>query len=230
MENYFLLLGIASLILYACVNKPDLQLTLSGLDPAEFQTEESNAKTNLFVLKNKVGMEVCIANFGGRIVSDMVPDQSGKMKDVVDNVDDYIHISSGFGASIGRYANRINQGRFTLDGKDIQLPKNNYGHCLHGGPKGWQYQVYGAHQIDDTPALLSLDNMLYVNADINTPIDRTFMTTGEIASVKSKKGIVYKQRASVCLETQHCLDSSNKPQWHSTVLLPGQTYKSECIF
>ena len=60
------------------------------------------------------------------------------MQDVVlgfDSIADYINCTSDFGASIGRYANRINQGRFVLDGDTIQLPQNNFGHCLHGGPK-----------------------------------------------------------------------------------------------
>ena len=83
----------------------------------------------------------------------MVPDKDGKMQDVVlgfDNIDDYIRIPSDFGASIGRYANRIAQGRFVLDNDTIQLPQNNFGHCLHGGPQGWQYQVYDANLIDNT--------------------------------------------------------------------------------
>ena len=153
MKNNFLLAGIAALILSACNNKPAQELTLSGLNPVNFQTEVNNAKTGLYTLKNKSGMEVCITNFGGRIVSVMVPDKNGNMQDVVlgfDSIADYVNIPSDFGASIGRYANRINQGRIVLDGDTIQLPQNNFGHCLHGGPKGWQYQVYEANPIDET--------------------------------------------------------------------------------
>lgn len=94
-------------------------------------------------------MEVCITNFGGRIVSVMVPDKDGNMRDVVlgfDSIQDYIKYPSDFGATIGRYANRINQGKFTLDGVEYQLPQNNYGHCLHGGPKGFQYQIFDAQK------------------------------------------------------------------------------------
>ena len=247
MKKHFLIAGIAALMLAACNNKPASELTLSGLDPAKFQTEVNNAQTALYTLKNKAGMEVCITNFGGRIVSIMVPDKNGKMQDVVlgfDSIADYINVPSDFGASIGRYANRINQGRFVLDGDTIQLPQNNFGHCLHGGPKGWQYQVYEANLIDPTtleltlispdgdanfpgnvtakvtyqltddnaidikysattdkktiinmtnhsyfnlagdPSKTSTDNIMYVNADYYTPVDSTFMTTGEIAPVK----------------------------------------------
>ena len=119
--------------------------TASGLLKSNFQTEVDGKKTDLFVLRNANNMEVCITNFGGRIVSVMVPDREGVMRDVVlgfDSIRDYITIPSDFGASIGRYANRINQGRFTLDGVEYVLPRNNYGHCLHGGPNGFQYQVY----------------------------------------------------------------------------------------
>ena len=159
MKKHFLLAGFAALMLAACNNKPTSELTLSGLDPVKFQTEVNNAQTALYTLKNKAGMEVCITNFGGRIVSIMVPDKNGQMQDVVlgfDSIADYINVPSDFGASIGRYANRINQGRFALDGDTIQLPQNNFGHCLHGGPKGWQYKVYEANLIDPTTLELTL--------------------------------------------------------------------------
>lgn len=157
MKTYFFLVAVIASILSGCENKPTSKLTLSGLDPTKFQTEVNNAKTALYVLKNKTGMEVCITNYGGRIASIMVPDKNGKMQDValgLDNIDDYIHIPNNFGASIGRYANRIAQGRFVLDGDTIQLPQNKHGHCLHGGRKGWQCQIYDAKQID--PATLEL--------------------------------------------------------------------------
>ncbi|MBU8972275.1 MULTISPECIES: aldose epimerase family protein [Bacteroides] len=373
MKNHILIAGIATLMLASCAQKSQTELTLSGLNPTKFQTVVNDAQTDLYTLKNKAGMEVCITNFGGRIVSIMVPDKNGEMKDVVlgfDSIADYINVPSDFGASIGRYANRINQGKMVLDGDTIQLPKNNFGHCLHGGPKGWQYQVYEANPIDETtleltrfspdgdanfpgnltakvlfkltddnaidikysattdkktvinmtnhsyfnlsgnPSKAATDHILYVNADNYTPVDRTYMTTGEIVpvkdtpmdfttpkavgrditnfdfiqlkygngydhnwvlntngdvkqlaakltspesgislevytdepgiqvytgnfldgTVKGKKGIVYNQRASVCLETQHYPDSPNKPQWPSVILEPGQTYNSECIF
>ena len=125
--------------------KEKSEKTLSGLVKTNFEQVINGDSTGLFVLKNTAGMEVCITNFGGRIVSVMVPDKAGKKQDVVlgfDSVADYVKVPSDFGASIGRYANRIKNGQITIDGKVIQLPQNNFGHCLHGGPKGWQYQVY----------------------------------------------------------------------------------------
>ncbi len=146
-----LLWAVLPLMLAACAAKDGGNTTASGLSKANFETTVNGKKTDLYVLKNKNNMEVCVTNFGGRIVSIMVPDKDGKMQDVVlgfDKVEDYINIPSDFGASIGRYANRINKGKFTLDGKEYQLPINNFGHCLHGGPKGFQYQVYDAKQIN----------------------------------------------------------------------------------
>ncbi|VBB47457.1 Aldose 1-epimerase [uncultured Paludibacter sp.] len=248
MKTKIFILVATAMVLLKCTYKEENK-TLSGLDKSKFQTVVNGDSTNLYVLKNASGMEVCITNFGGRIVSIMTPDKTGKMIDVVlgfDSVADYINIPSDFGASIGRYANRINQGKITIDGKTIQLPQNNFGHCLHGGPKGWQYQVYknvkqigdsiiemtrfspdgdmnfpgnveakvtfaltkdNAIKIDFTattdkktvinmcnhsyfnlsgdPTKPITDDELYINADKFTPVDSTFMTTGEIASVKN---------------------------------------------
>lgn len=366
----FSMWALSALLLASCATgeKP----TASGLLKSNFQTEVDGKKTDLFVLRNANNMEVCITNFGGRIVSVMVPDREGVMRDVVlgfDSIRDYITIPSDFGASIGRYANRINQGRFTLDGVEYVLPRNNYGHCLHGGPNGFQYQVYDARQtgpqelelaylskdgeegfpgnitckvlmtltddnaIDiryeaetDQPTIVNMtnhsyfnldgdagsnsDHLLTIDADYYTPVDSTFMTTGEIAPVEGtpmdfrtatpvgarindfdfvqlkngngydhnwvlntqrdithkcvtlespktgivldvytnepgiqvyagnfldgtitgKKGIVYNQRASVCLETQKYPDTPNKSDWPSAVLRPGEKYNSHCVF
>lgn len=121
------------------------------LNKADFQTEFTGKKTDLYVLKNAKGMEVYVTNFGARIVAIMVPDRDGRMQDVVigfSNIKDYTTQASDFGSSVGRYANRIDQGRITLDGVTYQLPQNNFGHCLHGGctlepePMGWQNLVY----------------------------------------------------------------------------------------
>ena len=373
VKHAFVSAGIFTALLASCSQQPQSNLTVSGLDPENFVSEVNGKPTSLFTIKNANGMEVCITNFGGRIVSIMVPDKNDSLRDVVlgfDSIADYINKPSDFGAAIGRYANRINKGILVIDGDSIQLPTNNFGHCLHGGPKGWQYQVYEGKQVNDSvitmtmhspdgdqdfpgavtatvtytltnnnaldikyeattdkktvinmtnhsyfnlsgdPSQPATDHILYVNADAYTPVDSTYMTTGEILPVKDtpmdfttpkavgqdidkfefeqvkngngydhnwvlntngditqlaakltsptsgislevytnepgiqvysgnfldgtlsgKKGIIYNQRASVCLETQHYPDSPNKPEWPSVILEPGQTYESECIF
>lgn len=124
----------------------------SGLTPDAFKTVVQGDTTALYVLTNKAGMEVCITNYGGRVVSIMVPDREGKMHDVVlgfDSIADYVNVEgNNFGALIGRYGNRIEQGKFTLDGKTFQLPQNNYGHSLHGGPEGFYTRMWQARQTD----------------------------------------------------------------------------------
>ena len=237
--------AVAAILMAACTPKAE-KATDSGLLQSNFRTEVDGKKTDLYILRNKNNMEVCITNFGGRIVSVMVPDKDGQMRDVVlgfDSIQDYISKPSDFGASIGRYANRINQGKFTLDGVEYQLPRNNYGHCLHGGPQGFQYRVYDAVQLNpqelqltyvakdgeegfpgnitckvlmkltddnaidiqyeaetDKPTIVNMTNHSYFNldgdagsnaehlltidADYYTPVDSTFMTTGEIVPVE----------------------------------------------
>lgn len=77
------LLAGVMLLASVCTGKQVSEKTVSGLNPANFRTEMDGKQTDLFVLKNKNGMEVCITNFGGRIVSVMVPDKDGIMRDVV---------------------------------------------------------------------------------------------------------------------------------------------------
>ncbi len=155
--------GMAAILLSACSGN-DSKLTVSGLNPAAFDTTINEKPVKLYTLKNHNGMEVCITNFGGRIVSLMVPDKDNNLQDVVlgyDNVAQYadsVNSPSDFGASIGRYANRIKNGLITIDGKTIQLPRNNFGHCLHGGFSGWQYQVYDAVQSNDSTLVLTMNS------------------------------------------------------------------------
>src|SRR5574344_2127054 len=158
MRNFKSIILSASAIalaLTSCAMDKKVSQTASGLNPEKFSATINGKQTSLYSMKNANGMEVCITNFGGRIVSICVPDKNGDMKDVVlgfDSVAQYadsIRNSSDFGAAIGRYANRINQGKINIAGKTIQLPKNNFGHCLHGGPQGWQYQVYEGKKVND---------------------------------------------------------------------------------
>lgn len=373
MKKIVFAVAAIALMFQACGKKEEK--TVSGLLRSDFQTVVNGTDSiDLWVLKNAAGAEVAITNFGGRIVSVMVPDKEGVMQDVVlgyDSISGYLNNPGDFGATIGRYANRIHQGRFVLDGDTIQLPQNNFGHCLHGGPEGWQYKVFkqvrqpdaatlemtlvspdgdmnfpgtvtatvlfkltddnaidiqytatsdkktiinmcnhSYFNLSGNPANTITDHVLYVNASRFTPVDSTFMTTGAIDSVKNtpmdftaaraigaeinnydyvqlkngngydhnwvldtnndvaqlaaslvsplsgiklevftnepgiqvysgnfldgtltgKKGVVYQQRAAVCLETQHFPDSPNKADWPSVVLEPGQTYNSRVIY
>jgi aldose 1-epimerase len=120
------------------------------LDSTKFQKEIDGKKTNLCVLKNKNGMQAAFTNYGGRLVSLLVPDSAGKPVDVVvgfDSVDGFVNSTEPyFGATIGRYGNRIAKGKFSLDGKQYTLATNNGQNTLHGGKKGYQYVVWDAAQ------------------------------------------------------------------------------------
>lgn len=166
----------AALCVMAACNEPkpvaEKQYTDSGLDPELFVDTVAGIPMQLYTLKNSAGTEVCITNLGGRVVSIMVPDREGVMRDVVlgfDNVKNYedkVNSPSDFGAAIGRYANRINQGKITINGESIQLPQNNFGHCLHGGPDGWQYRPYEAVAADSSSIILKI---VSPDGDMNFP-------------------------------------------------------------
>lgn len=175
-------------VLFLAALGASAQTTKSGLRASDFESIIDGKQTHLYTLTNKKGMEVCITNFGGRIVSVMVPDKNGIYRDVVlgfDNIKqyaDYQHTPSDFGAAIGRYANRINQGRIVAEGKTIQLPQNNYGHCLHGGPTGWQYKIYDGSLLNDSTLRLKLFSP---DGDNNFPGDVTAVLTYTLAADNS---------------------------------------------
>jgi aldose 1-epimerase len=105
-------------------------------------------QVELYSLKNKNGLQATITNYGGRIVSLMVPDKTGKMEDVVlgyESIDGYLGAAEQyFGGSIGRYGNRIAKGTFTLDSVKYNLAINNAPNSLHGGVKGFSAKVWTA--------------------------------------------------------------------------------------
>ena len=159
MKRIFKTIAAAVLAAFAISCASESSLTLSGLDPQNFVAEKDGKTTALYTLKNAAGMEVCVTNFGGRLVSVMAPDKDGNMVDVIlgfDNINDYMTKPSDFGASIGRYANRIAGGKFHLDGQTVVLNQNDGPNCLHGGAEGWQYQIYEAEQLDPQTLKLTL--------------------------------------------------------------------------
>lgn len=251
MKIYKIILLIAAVAVVGCTNTKQEttteQTTLSGLNAENFKSELNGKSTDLYVLTNSAGAEVTVTNYGGRIVSVLVPDKDGNMQDVVlgfDNIADYTATDNNFGATIGRYGNRIANGLITVEGVDYQLPQNNFGHTLHGGPEGFDKKVFAAEQPNDQTLVLTyvsvdgeagfpgnldvkvtmtltddnaldiqyeaetdketivnltnhsyfnlsgdannsiLNDVLTINADSFTPVDDTFMTTGEILTVE----------------------------------------------
>ena len=157
--------ALMALTMMSCDPKTaPVELTASGLNPAKFDTVVNGDTVRLYTLKGDKGMEVCITNYGARIVSMMVPDKNDSLVDVVlgfDNIAQYMEKTTDYGSSVGRYANRINMGRFVLNGDTIQLKQNDKhdgrDHCLHGcGDTGWMNQIYKAEQIDDQTLKLTI--------------------------------------------------------------------------
>jgi len=339
------------------------------------KTKEGDA-IHRYVLHNDEGVEAIVISYGAALVSLKIPDRAGKIADVVlgyDNLEGYQQDKSFFGATIGRYGNRIAKGEFTLDGTAFHLPKNDGPNTLHGGSKGFNKRVWSAMdrsrpdaevleltytsqdgeegfpgtlkvkvvytlpaesnelRIDysattDKDTVLNLTNHSYFNlsgvanqeivnhqlllhAEKFTPVDATLIPTGELravagtpfdftkataigarinqddeqlkfgkgydhnwvlkrsgnglqlaaevfepdsgrvlevlttepgvqfytgnfldGTVPGKGGQLYGHRTGFCLETQHFPDSPNRPNFPSTELKPGQTYRSTTIF
>ena len=163
LKSSFLGLGVAALMLSCAGGQQAPQLTVSCLDPAKFDTTIQDKPVKLYTLKNQNGVEVCITNYGARIVSLCVPDKDGKPTDVVlgfDNIAQYadtLNSPTDYSSSVGRYANRIKDGKFTLNGTEYQLKQNDGPNCLHGGgTTGWMHQVYDAEQIGDSILRLTI--------------------------------------------------------------------------
>ena len=101
----------------------------------------------LYTLTNGSGTQVAIATYGGTVIKLLAPDRTGRLADVAlgfSTIEPYFKQTAYFGAIIGRYANRIAKGRFTLDGKTYHLAKNNGVNTLHGGLKGFDKQLWTA--------------------------------------------------------------------------------------
>lgn len=344
---------------------------------AAFGTTPEGKTVNVYTLRNASGMEVRVINYGGIILSLKVPDRTGAFGDVVlgyDSLSGYIASSPYFGALIGRYGNRIRNGRFSLDGQTYTLATNNGPNHLHGGLKGFDKVVWDAESFtrDDTagirfrytspdgeegyPGTLQsevvykltsenelifdylastdkptpvnltqhsyfnlagdgardiLGHVVRVNADRFTPVDATLIPTGELRAVEGtpfdfraptaigdriaqndeqlrfglgydhnwvlnrnpaeatptlaaevfepstgrvmqifttepglqfysgnfldgtltgKNGVVYKHRFGFAMETQHFPDSPNQAAFPSTILRPGQQYRTRTIY
>jgi aldose 1-epimerase len=241
---------LAALILLAAWSCAPKEAAMSrSVTQAPFGTTPDSQAVEIYTLTNPHGIQVRAMTYGGIIVSLKTPDRTGKLGDIVLGYDDLAHYvanSPYFGAIIGRYANRIAKGRFTLDGQTYQLPVNDGPNSLHGGTKGFDKRVWDAHSVQtdstvgvvfhrvspdgeegypgtldvtvtytlkdndelvidyhattdkDTPVNLTqhsyfnldgagngdvLGQELMINADSYTPIDSTFIPTGQIAPV-----------------------------------------------
>lgn len=360
-------LGSACFVAYASMPKTGV------VNKAPFGKTADGTPVEIYTLRNYDGMEARIMTYGGTVVSLKVPDKNGKPGDVVlgyDHLSSYLTNSPYFGALIGRYGNRIANGKFSLDGQEYTLAQNNGPNNLHGGPNGFDKVVWTAKPVktfygdglqltylskdgeEGFPGNLSvtatyvvteknelvvefiattdkdtvcnlthhsyfnlrgkgdvLDHIVQINADKFTPTDSTQIPTGELkpvdgtpfdfrkpspigerindddpqlkfaggydhnfvlnklpgefglaatvyeptsgremevwasapgvqfysgnslnSTMKGKGGWVYQTRDGFCFEPQGFPDSPNHPNFPSTELKPGETYKNTIIY
>ncbi|WP_317041619.1 aldose epimerase family protein [Mucilaginibacter polytrichastri] len=159
-KNHFYITAWALIFNYSCSQSADKKATIATdslstvatvPDSAAFKATIAGKQVGLFVLKNKNNVTAAITNYGGRLVSLLVPDNKGKLTDVIlgyDSLKSYQKPREPyFGAIIGRYGNRIAKGKFSIDGKAYQLDINDGVNTLHGGFKGFYAQVFDAKQL-----------------------------------------------------------------------------------
>ena len=374
LQPRFVLILLMSSYLAACSSMSQTRSATITSEP--FGTLPSGEAVTLFTLTNANGMVARVIDYGGIILSLTAPDSEGRFDDVTlgyETLSDYLDATPYFGALIGRYGNRIADGRFELDGQVFELAKNNGPNHLHGGVKGFDKVLWDAEPFERadevglvfrrtspdmeegypgdlsatvtytltdenelifdyeattdeaTPVNLTqhayfnlagdgkgdiLDHVLTINADHFTPVDSTLIPTGEIrpvagtpldfreptpigarvdeddeqlryglgydhnfvlnrseddslvlaarlfepttgrvmevyttepgiqfysgnfldGSLTGKNGVVYEHRYGLALETQHFPDSPNKPDFPSTILRPGETYRSTTVY
>jgi aldose 1-epimerase len=173
-KNLLMMLSCSATLFAACNGNPKTTdstvkdstsvTTQSIPDSANFEADVQGQKVKLFTLKNNSGATVAITNYGGRLVSLLVPDKDGKATDVIlgyDSLKSYQKPKEPyFGAIIGRYGNRIAKGKFTLDGKAYQLDINDGVNTLHGGFNGFYGKVFSAKQLSTSQLELT-----YVSKD-----------------------------------------------------------------
>ncbi len=162
------LVGMAVLLLAASIGAGGAAGSVSHSAPGcsrgslniareRFGTAPGGAAVHLYRLTNSHCMRVKIITYGGIIQSLSVPNHNGRTRNVAlgfSNLDDYVEQNDPyFGAIIGRYANRIANGEFTLDGVTYELPVNNDPNTLHGGPKGFHTKVWDAQPLQDADSV-----------------------------------------------------------------------------
>lgn len=122
----------------------------SGVKKEEFGKTPDGEPVNLYTIKNSNGIELKVSEFGATLVSLKIPDKNGTFADIIlgfDNLEGYINDAAYLGVTAGRYANRIANGKFTLEGKEYTLATNDGKNHLHGGVKGFGKQVWKGEEL-----------------------------------------------------------------------------------
>ena len=161
MKNLVMLASCVVLAMAGCEKKAEVGAAVVS---APFGVTAKGEKVSLYTLQGLGGLTLEVTDFGGRVVKCWAPDKDGKLADVTlgwNTVGEYEQNGFSMGTLIGRYGNRIRDGKFTLDGKEIQLPVNEVKpaprHCnLHGGPDGWDTKVWKVERAERDCLVLTL--------------------------------------------------------------------------
>lgn len=163
-----LITAIILFAMFACNSSTEQSVftkTVENIDASAFSKVVDGKQVELYTLVGEGGIGMKVTNFGARVVALCVPDANGNPVDVVlgfDNLDDFMNAEpeTFFGATIGRYGNRIANGSFEIDGQTYQLAKNNGPNHLHGGPKGYFDVVWDAKLVGNSKIIFT-----YLSAD-----------------------------------------------------------------
>lgn len=197
MKKYFLLLAAtASVAVFSCNSQPKNEpgeTSEAATDSSKVKLADNDAfndtlngkMVSIFYLRNN-GIEASVTNYGGRVVNLLVPDKDNKAVDVVigpGNYKDMYETKDYFGATIGRYGNRIGKGKFKLDGVEYKLPQNNGANTLHGGPDGFHNVVFDPKQLSDSSlqlTYLSKDGEMGFPGNLNVKVVYTLTANKEL--------------------------------------------------
>lgn len=167
----------------------------SAITVKEFGRLDSGEQVDVYTLKNSAGVTAKVMTYGATLTELHVPDRKGQSANVVlgfDNLDDFTKKSPYFGATVGRFANRIAGARFSLDGIEYKLAANNGPNTLHGGLKGLDKKVWQATPVEgpDGPAV----KFTYESPDMeegfpgNLKLEVTYTLTSRSVAATSEKG------------------------------------------
>ena len=187
------LIGIMAVVVAMASSTSALAATATTSDFGRLQNGET---VQAITLANSHGVKAKILAFGATLQSLIVPDRNGHPADVVlgfDDLDGYVHQTAHFGASVGRYANRIANGQFTLDGKTYQLAKNDGPNALHGGVMGFEKHLWKINSVKSGPT--ASVSMTYVSPDGDEGYPGTLTTTATY-SLNEKNELILEYRAT----------------------------------
>jgi aldose 1-epimerase len=146
-------MSLFGLVLVCASVRSEEARNMNTVRKVAFGTTEEGRKADLYILTNKNGVEVSVTNFGATVVGIKAPNRSGKISDITlgyDSLGEYVASPSYFGATIGRYGNRIAHGEFVLKGVKYTLARNNGENHLHGGSKGFNKVFWTVEKLSST--------------------------------------------------------------------------------